>query len=185
MTLEEYKVLREQFDNEEIYLRERDRFYAEHPDIPKLKPIERLSLVMRREFAEAIVAGTKTVEVRDADSVKWQNTLYSKEMIAYQDEHWDDGELMQLQLMDFTSIVRPVYTIHFYNYNNSWNLDVECIDNEVIVVNDANVQPLRDMYKTDEFDEILADLNADNVPDECRPCYFYFAIGQILDRRNI
>ena len=61
MTLEEYKVLREQFDNEEIYLRERDRFYAEHPDIPKLKPIERLSLVMRREFAEAIVAGTKTV----------------------------------------------------------------------------------------------------------------------------
>ena len=185
MTLEEYKVVREQFGDNDVYERERSRFFAEHPDIPELKPIERLSLVMKREFAEAIVAGTKTVEIRDADSVKYQNMLYSKEMLAWQDAHWDEGELMQLQIIDFTSFVRPVYSIHFYNYNNSWNLDVECIDNEVIAVNDQQVQRLRDAFKTDEFDELLDYLNAEKVPDDERPCYFYFAVGKILDRRNI
>ena len=185
MTLEEYKVVREQFSDNEIYERERARFFAENPDIPELKPIERLSLVMKREFAEAIVAGTKTVEIRDADSVKYQNMLYSKEMLAWQDAHWDEGELMQLQIMDFTSIVRPVYSIHFYNYNNSWNLDVECIDNNLMLVNDESVKALHDMYNSDEFDELLGYLNSENIPDDQRPCYFYFAVGKILDRRNI
>ena len=185
MTLKEYKALREQFSDSEIFERERARFYAEHPDIPKPKPIERLSLVMKREFAEAIVAGTKTVEIRDGDSVKYQNMLYDKEMLSWQDAHWNEGELMQLQIMDFTSFIRPVLSIHFYNYNNSWSLDVECIDNEVIVVTEGQVQSLREMYRTDEFDELLEYLNAENVPDEERPSYFYFAVGKILDRKNI
>ena len=111
--------------------------------------------------------------------------LYSKEMLAWQDAHWDEGELMQLQIMDFTSIVRPVYSIHFYNYNNSWNLDVECIDNNLMLVNDESVKALHDMYNSDEFDELLGYLNAENIPDDQRPCYFYFAVGKILDRRNI
>lgn len=184
MTLEEYKVLRTKFDNDEVFEKERKRFFEEHPDIPKLKPIERLSLVMKREFAEAIVAGTKTIEIRDADSVKYQNMLYDKDMEAYWEAHWDD-ELMQLQLMDFTSTVRPVFSIHFYNYNNSWSLDVECIENEVIAVNEENVQYLRDTFHSDEFDEVLEDIKKYNVPDDQLPMYFYFAVGKILDRRNI
>lgn len=184
MTLEEYKEIRKQFDNDEIFERERRRFFAEHPDCPKLQPIERLSLVMRREFAEAIVAGTKTVEIRDAYSVKYQNMLYDKAMLAYEKKHWSD-ELMQLQLIDFTSNVRPVLSIHFYNYNNSWNLDVECIDNNIAAVTDENAQALHEMYNSDEFDEMLEELNAMNVPNDQRPLFFYFAVGKILDRRNI
>ena len=41
------------------------------------------------------------------------------------------------------------------------------------------------MYNSDEFDELLGYLNAENIPDDQRPCYFYFAVGKILDRRNI
>ena len=184
MTLKEYQEIRTRFDNEEIYNTQMERFFTEHPDCPKPKPIERLSLVMKKEYAQEIIDGTKTVEIRDAGSKKYQDMLYDKEMLAYEEDHWDD-ELMRLQLLDFTSDIRPVLSIHFYTYNNSWSMDVECIDNDIMVVNDEQVGDLRQAFACNEFDELLEDLNRDNVPEEERPCFFYFAVGKILDRRNI
>lgn len=184
MTLKEYQAIRTRFDNEEVRVEQMKRFFSEHPDCPRPKPIERLSLVMKKEFALEIIAGTKTVEIRDAGSKKYCDMLYDKEMLAYEDKHWDD-ELMRLQLIDFTSNVRPVLSIHFYTYNNSWSMDVECIDNDIMQVTDAHVQALRDKYNCYEFDELLAELDADRVPDDARPFFFYFAVGKILERRNI
>lgn len=184
MTLEEYKVVRTNFDNPEIYKKEMDRFFAEHPECPIVQPIEKLSLVMKKEFALEILAGTKTLEIRDAESKKYQDMLYDKEMLAYEEKHWDD-ELMRLQLIDFTSNVRPVMSIHFYTYNNSWSLDVECVNNGVMQVTNEQVDTLRKLYKSNEFDDLLADLNAKRVPNEDRPYFFYFAVGDIIARRNI
>ena len=184
MTLEEYKNIRTQFDNEDIYNRERDRFFAEHPDCPKPKPIERLSLVMKKEFAQDILAGTKNIEIRDAESKKYCDMLYDKDMLAYEEKHWDD-ELMRLQLIDFTSNVRPVLSIHFYTYNNSWSMDVECTHNCVMQVTDEQVASIRDAFGSNEFDELLADLNAHNIPEERRPYFFYFVVGDVQERNNI
>lgn len=185
MTLNEYQVLRAQYeDNEELFLAEQDRFFNEHTDCPRPHPIKRLSLVMKKEYAEEILTGTKTVEIRDAASKKYCDMLYDKAMLDYEEKHWDD-ELMRLQLIDFTSNVRPVLSIHFYTYNNSWSLDVECLDNGVMQVTRGQVQNLKDAYNSNEFDGMLADLEALQVPDEDRPFFFYFAIGKILDRRNI
>ena len=184
MTLKEYQQIRTKFDDEAIYKAQKERFFAEHPDCPLPKPIERLSLVMKKEFALEIINGTKTVEIRDADSKKYNDMICDKEVMAYEDKYWDD-ELMRLQLIDFTSNVRPVYSIHFYTYNNSWSMDVECIDNNIIQVTKESVEFLRQAYNCNEFDELLEMLDKDGVPDEERPYFFYFAVGKILERRNI
>jgi hypothetical protein len=89
MTIKEYQSLQEQFTDPKVFERERARFFKEHPDCPKPKPIECLSLVMRKEYADEIIAGTKTVEVRDF-SEYYQNRLYDKEFLAYEEKHLDD-----------------------------------------------------------------------------------------------
>lgn len=176
MTIEEYLQLQTKFNDPEVFDKAREEFFKEHPDCPKPKPVECLNLLMRREFAEEILAGTKTVEVR-AYSQHYCDRLYDKDVLAYEDKYWDN-ELMRMQMIDFNDSVRAVKKIHFHNYNNSWFLDVECIDNNTVVVRDDQVGYLQSEFNCHEFDEMLADLNKKKCAD--RPVFFYFAIGKIL-----
>ena len=177
MNLNEYKALQPSFSDQQIFDEARRKFFEEHPDCPKPKPIECLNLIMRREFAEEILAGTKTVEVRSY-SKHYAERQYDKDVLAYEDKHWDD-ELMRLQMLDFNDSVRAVKKIHFHNYNNTWFLDVECIDNNTVLMVDEQVRYLQNEYDCHEFDEELAELNKRKA--EYRPMYFYFAIGKIID----
>ena len=177
MTINEYLKLQEKFSDPKVFEEARKKFFEEHPDVPRPKPVECLNLIMRREFAEEILKGTKTVEVR-AYSNHYCDRLYDKDVLAYEDKHWDD-ELMRMQMIDFNDSVRAVKKIHFHNYNNSWFLDVECIDNNTVLLIDPQVKYLQDAFNFHEFDEELAMLNKRRT--DKRPVYFYFAIGRILD----
>ena len=177
MTIKEYQKLQAQFSDPDVFEKARKQFFEEHPDCPRPKPVECLNLIMRREFAEEILAGTKKVEIRSY-SQHYCGRLYDKEVLAYEDAHWDD-ELMRMQMIDFNDSVRAVKKIHFHNYNNSWFLDVECIDNNTVLLVDEQVKYLQDEYDCHEFDEELARLNKRRSAD--RPAYFYFAVGRILD----
>lgn len=176
MTIKEYQKLQAQFSDPDVFEKARKQFFEEHPDCPRPKPVECLNLIMRREFAEEILAGTKKVEIRSY-SLHYCDRLYDKEVLAYEDAHWDD-ELMRMQMIDFNDSVRAVKKIHFRNYNNSWFLDVECIDNNTVLLVDEQVKYLQDEYDCHEFDEELARLNKRRSED--RPVYFYFAVGRIL-----
>ena len=178
MSIEEYMDLRSKFTPDSpVYKQMRNKFFEEHPDCPKPQPIECLNLIMRREFAEEILAGTKRVEIRSY-SPHYSDRLYDKNVLAYEDKHWDD-ELMRMQMIDFNDSVRAVKIIHFHNYNNSWFLDVECIDNNTVLLVDEQVEFLREEYGCHEFDEELEQLN--RLDAKKRPSYFYFALGRILD----
>lgn len=177
MSITEYTVLRSKFTPDSpVYERMREAFFEEHPDCPRPKPIECLNLIMRREYAEEILAGTKKVEIRSY-SQHYADRLYDKDVLAYEDKYWDD-ELMRMQIFDFTDSVRAVKKIHFHNYNNSWFLDVECIDNNTVIVNDEQVRYLQEEYDCHEFDDELKELNKCNA--DVRPMFFYFAVGRIL-----
>ena len=176
MTIKEYQKLQAQFSDPDVFEKARKQFFEEPPDCPRPKPVECLNLIMRREFAEEILAGTKKVEIRSY-SQHYCDRLYDKEVLAYEDAHWDD-ELMRMQMIDFNDSVRAVKKIHFHNYNNSWFLDVECIDNNTVLLVDEQVKYLQDEYDCHEFDEELARLNKRRSAD--RPVYFYFAVGRIL-----
>lgn len=176
MTIEDYQKLRLQFGDEKVFEEARKNFFAEHPEVPRPKPIECLNLIMRKEFAEEILAGTKKVEIR-AYSQHYCDRLYDKDVLAFEDAHWDD-ELLRMQMLDFNDSVRAVKKIHFHNYNNSWYLDVECPENNTVVVVDDQIKYLQDMYDCHEFDEDLERLNKMRAKD--RPIYFYFVVDKIL-----
>jgi len=100
-TLEEYKKLREKFEDPDVFEAEKNKFLQEHPDCPKEKSIERLSLVMRKEFAQAIIDGKKTVEIRDGFSKKYQDMLYDKEFFFASESRL----LLQLHQVLYTVIL--------------------------------------------------------------------------------
>lgn len=177
MTTEEYLELQAKFADPAVFDAARKQFFEEHPDCPKPKPVECLNLIMRKEYAEEILSGQKTVEIR-AYSQHYCDRLYDKDVLEYENLHWDD-DLMRMQMIDFNDSVRAVKKIHFHNYNNSWFLDVECIDNNTVVLNDEQVGFLQDEYNCHEFDEMLADLNKRKAKE--RPIFFYFAVGRVLD----
>lgn len=176
MTAKDYLRFRAQYDDPDVFDFARAAFFAEHPDCPKPRPIERLDLIMKREYAQQIAEGKKLVEIRSYSEF-YRNRLYDKAVLDYEDKHWDD-ELMKLQMLDFNDSVRAVKTIHFHDYNNSWFLDVECIENNTVVVNDDQVGYLQDEFGFHDFDEELAGLNKRKAKE--RPIFFYFAIGKIV-----
>ena len=53
------------FKNVEEFAAARTKFFESHPDAPVAEDIECLNLVMKREYAEQILAGTKKLEFRD------------------------------------------------------------------------------------------------------------------------
>lgn len=176
MNIEEYLALQAKFSDPKVFEKARKEFFEAHPEVPRPKPVECLNLIMRREFAEEILAGTKKVEIR-AYSPHYCDRLYDKDVLAFEERHWGD-DLLRMQMIDFNDSVRAVKKIHFHNYNNSWYLDVECIDNNTVLMVDEQVKYLQDEYGCHEFDEELEKLNKRNEPN--RPIYFYFAVGQIL-----
>lgn len=153
------------------------KFFAEHPDCPKSEPIEVLNLIMRKEFAEQILNGTKKVEIR-AYSKFYYDRLFDKKVLDWGDQHCTTDE-MAADFVDFAEPLKKVKAIRFHNYDNTWFLDVECIENYQLAVVKEQVEYLQEAYDCHEFDELLSDLDKKKAKD--RPMYFWFALGKVLD----
>lgn len=153
----------------------RDEFMARHQDMPSPKPIECLNLIMRREFAEQILNGTKIIEFRAASEHYYQR-IVDKEVINYLESHDD---ITEDEEREFVPILRPVKKIHFHNYNNSWFLDVECNLVDIIAVIKSNVEWLQETYNCHELDELYNDLEKTHAIE--RPIFLIFECGKVID----
>ncbi len=150
-------------------------FKERYPDMPKAKDIECLNLVMKREYAEQILRGEKKLEFR-AYSKHYHERLIDKDLANWVDEH---PEITEEEMDENIDLFRRVKKIHFYNYNNTWHLDVKCEDNHIVAVTRPNVEFLQKEYGCHEFDEMLEDF--ENKKDPMRPMFFYFVCGEVLD----
>lgn len=150
----------------------REDFRTRYPEAPEPSEREVLNLILRKEIAHEIVSGKKKVEIREV-SPFYTSRLYDKRVLAFLDEH---PEIK----CDFYTPLMKVKKIHFYSYSNTWHLDVKCIHNDVITLNDKDVKLLQEKYDCHEFDEWLADL--EGTPDSERPKFFIFVIGDILEK---
>ncbi len=148
-------------------------FYSSHPDCPRPKEIEVLNLIMRREYAEDIINGEKPIELR-AYSKHYHDRLIDLDVANYILEHELPND--ELELID---LFRPVRLIRFHNYTNSWHLDVECKQNNIIAVTRQNVEVLQKEYNCHEFDKMLADFEIKK--DNIRPMFFYFVLGEVRE----
>ena len=155
-----------------------EEFYAAHPECPKTKNIEVLNLVMKKEFAEQILRGEKTVEFRSVNDFYYKR-IYDHDVVKFMNEHGKEPEFEGAIDEGIIYPIRQVLKIHFHNYSNSWYLDVECIANNDICVTRPQVKDLQDDFNCHELDEMLEDLEARKAED--RPMFFYFALGKVLD----
>ena len=155
-----------------------EAFYKAHPECPQSEAIESMNLIMKRTYAEAIKSGKKTVEFR-AYSPHYCDRLYDKKVDRYIEMHKNEEETQKMLEEGIITPMRIVRNIHFHNYNNSWHLDCECIQNGVIALCKEDVQMLQEQFGCHELDKDLAAFEARGEKD--RPLLFYFAIGQIGD----
>lgn len=150
-------------------------FFEKYPEAPVSEPIKCLNLVMKREFAEAILKGEKTVEYRSY-SKHYCDRLFDKEVVD-----WGDNNVAEEDLDEFIEVCEPlrwVEKIHFHNYNNSWFLDVTVKDVLSIAVDRETVEYIKSEFGSDELEEMCNDL--DKRKERNRPMFFAFPIDKIL-----
>lgn len=150
---------------------------AEYPDFPLPEPIETLDLIMKREYAIEILTGRKKIEFRDV-SEHYCKRLLDKRVFEYVDKHMDDERFVELAapVIDY---VRPVYNIHFHDYNNKWFLDVSVDFNMMLAMTMENALYFKEEFNIDELmeDAEYAEAHPDKEPLE----YFIFKIDEVLD----
>lgn len=161
---------------DEIIKKERKEFFEKYPDAYESKDIDCLDLVMKKEFAEAILKGEKVVEYR-AYTRFYYDRIFDKKLTEWGEKNVAEEDMEHF--VDYCRPLRKVNKIHFHNYNNSWFLDVEIYANWTVVVTDASVVAMEEDYGCTELKELNDELNAKGETD--RPIFFYFAIGDILD----
>lgn len=160
------------FKSVDDYAAAKRHFFESHPEAPTAKDVECLNLIMRREYAEQILAGTKKLEFRSY-SEHYVKRLIDKSVADYISRHMDDEEVLT-----FCNDIRQVKKIHFHNYSNSWYLDIECNYNDVFSITKTDVGYLQDTYGCHDFDEDLERLEAKK--EKYRPYIFYFECGRVL-----
>lgn len=151
-------------------------FFEKYPEAPISEPIKCLNLIMKREFAEAILKGEKTVEYRSY-SKHYVDRLFDKKVMD-----WGDNNVAEEDLDLFMEVCEPlrwVEKIHFHNYNNTWFLDVAPKGVFTVPVTRENVEVLKTEYHSDELEEMCDDL--DKMKEQNRPIFFVFPIDKILD----
>lgn len=159
-----------------------DEFEAKYMP-PKVQPIPVLDLIMKREFAEAILKGEKRVEIRKY-SPHYSNRMTDKVLDNWMTDNRDKiAEEDQEAFDEFLCSTRPVLKIHFHNYNNSWYLDVECVDNALIGLIRQNVEDLQERFGFHELDDLLEQYEERDKDKEIleRPLLYYFGLGKVID----
>ncbi len=150
-------------------------FRRKYPDCPIVQPLDCLSLPLKREFAEDIVSGRKTVEYREFKS-HYHKRLLDKEALKWVNEHnamLTDDEIM------YANPIRPVRRIHFYDYNGTWSLDVSIKETGTFSFKASDIRHQHELGSHD-YDEDYEEFQARGVPESQRPILYYFAIDRII-----
>ena len=136
------------------------------------KEYEAYDLVMRRENAQAIIDGKKTVEIRSFNG-HYMSLFYEKE----KRKNFDPSD------MNAEEPFKDIKFIRFHNYSYSWYLDVRIDEIGSVILDKEGIGGLQDDFNFHELDSEL-DRYKDTPADEI-PLVFYMHIAEIVGRKAI
>lgn len=154
-----------------------EAFLDAHPDYPIPEEIECLNLLLKKEFALEIINGDKSVDFRTY-SQHYCDRLYDKETENYIERHKGDAEVVK-----WADSLREVLTIHFHDRGYTWSLKVNCNWQGLIWPSDEYIEMLHNDFGCYELDEMNRKLKREKATNY--PLFFAFAIGDIIERKNI
>ena len=166
---------KEKFKNFEEFAAAYEKFYENHPEAPIAEDVECLNLIMKKVYAEQILAGTKKLEFRE------YKDFYIKRLIDRNVADYIRANINNEDVLTFCNDIRHVKKIHFHDYNKSWYLDIECTQVGVFSITKQDIENLHKNYGCHDFDEDLRRLDAMKVPENRRPWIFYLICGKVLD----
>ena len=93
----------------EEWLAAREAFFKSHPEAPEAREVECLNLIMRKGFAEQILAGTKKLEFR-AYSEHYVKRLIDRDVEDYIRRHIKEDDVLMFcndrYLFSFLNLVK-------------------------------------------------------------------------------
>lgn len=177
-SLADYKELHQCMLNDmELFEKARKIFFEVFPEVPLPEPIQMMDMVIDKQGASEILIGKRNMVYGTCE--EFMDDLYDQKVQDFEEEHWND-DLWRLMLIDFTDSVRGTLNLHLHDDDNTWYLDVECVENNTVMVRQDQIQYLNNRFDFHELDDDLADEEAKGTPEDTRPIYFYFALGKVL-----
>ena len=125
------------------------------------------------------MAGRKTVEFREVKP-HYSNRILDKRVMAWRDLHDQDTTIPDEEY-EFADPIRQVRSIHFYDYNGTWSLDVAIKETGIITITESDIRMLQQRFGCHDYDEDPARLSAMGIPDSARPALFYFAVDHVIE----
>ena len=139
--------------------------------------VEAYALIMKKENALEILRGTKTVEIRSA------NTKYEK-MFTDQEQLAKNREAVKEGRDDWQVPIRKdIGFVHFYNYANTWALDCEIDEIGTASLTQEDVESLREDFGFHDLDNEWQEF--EGKPIEEVPFFFYLHISAIVGHRGL
>jgi hypothetical protein len=134
----------------------------------KGQQVEAYSLIMRKENALDIIAGKKKIEIR-AFSPKYESMFLHVDRVQ---KFIDDP---QNEVLPFKMDAKA---IHFYNYGNTWYLDVMIEEIGLAQATERDIKMLADEFDFHEYDDQWQQYA--ELPDGETPMFFWLALGEII-----
>ena len=125
------------------------------------------------------MAGRKTVEFREVKP-HYSNRILDKRVMAWRDLHDQDTTIPDEEY-EFADPIRQVRSIHFYDYNGTWSLDVAIKETGIITITESDIRMLQKRFGCHDYDDDPARLSAMGIPESDRPALFYFAVDHVIE----
>lgn len=160
-----------EFENKE------KEFYTLFPDSPRAVEIERLNLILKREYAIDILTGAKKFEWRNVSDY-YIKRLCAKGYFEWAEKHVDNPKYQEL--VPYADYINDVRTIHFHDYNNEWFIDVECEGVYEVYATEENAKFFREELNCHDLDEEAA-WCAEHCAEGEETLLFALELGNVID----
>lgn len=143
---------------------------------------EALPLIMRKEFAQQIIDGTKKFEVRAASLFYDKKFLDMKDVKRYNQwrkKEYPWGNVPWREDLPFA--------IHFYNYANTFSLDVEVLEWRLVCPIPEEEEAIHE-WGCHEFDELIEkfkNMSEEEAAKATCPVFYVALLGEIYDHKGL